>query len=233
MIVVFLLDETGSMMSVRDATISGFNEYIDTLTQRSPDALFSLRLFSSEKYAVLAQLTPIALAPRLNYNNYAPGGGTPLYDSIARLVRETETSVSPMTPPPEVLFVIMTDGEENASREFTRERIFALIKAKEETGWSFVYLGANQDAWQVGASIGVNPGRSMQYDANQSGTRVAFNMMAGASDRYLQKRREMRAESPNVAPPPREDEFFSDDDASRLGKRKPGGRPPADPADGG
>lgn len=231
MIVVFLLDETGSMGSVRDATISGFNEYIDTLAKRTPDALLSLRLFSSEKYAILAQLTPIALAPRLSYKTYQPDGGPPLYDSIARLVRETETAVGPIEPPPEVLFVIMTDGEENASREFNRDRIFALITQKEEQGWSFVYLGANQDAWKVGASIGVNQARSMQYDASNTGTRDMFNMMADASDRYMQKRRMMRDKSPHIASAPKNEEFFSDEDAARLGRRRPPVPPPVGPDD--
>lgn len=222
MIVAFLLDETGSMMSVRDATISGFNEYVGTLALRNPNALMSLRLFSSEKFATVAQLTPLPLVAKLTYDSYAPGGGTPLYDSIARLIRETDDATAAIQPPPEILFVIMTDGEENSSREFNRDRIFALISEKQAKGWTFVYLGANQDAWAVGQSIGVHQARAITYDANPAGTRAVFNMMGDASDRYMQKRQKARAEMDFEAAKPAEDEeFFSDDDAAKLGKEKP------------
>jgi hypothetical protein len=220
MVIAFLLDETGSMGSVRDATISGFNEYIDTLRAEHPAALLSLRLFSSQKYDKVAQLTPLKLAPRLSYENYAPGGNTPLYDCAARLIREMEDDTRPLTPAPEVLFVIMTDGEENASREFNRERIFQLISAKQESGWTFVFLGANQDAWQVGRSIGVKQGSSMTYDANAAGVVHSFQMMSEATMRHVDKRREERAKNPSAAPTA-EPEFFTDEDAEKLGKKRP------------
>jgi hypothetical protein len=220
MIIAFLLDETGSMGSVRDATISGFNEYIETVRAEHPDALLSLRLFSSRKYDKVAQLTPLSLAPRLSYDNYAPGGNTPLYDCVARLIRETEDDTHALKPAPEVLFVIMTDGEENASREFNRERIFQLISAKQESGWTFVFLGANQDAWQVGGSIGVGRGSSMTYDANAAGVVHSFHMMSEATMRHMDKRLKERAADPTAAPTA-EPEFFTDEDAEKLGKKRP------------
>jgi len=221
MIIAFLLDETGSMSSVRDATISGFNEYVGTLTTRHPDALLSLRLFSSEKYSTLAQLTPLPLVSRLSYDNYQPAGGTPLYDSIARLIRETEDATAPITPLPEILMVIMTDGEENASREFNRQRIFDLITDKESKGWAFVYLGANQDAWSVGASIGVKGNYAMRYNSDRDGTDQVFNMMGDATENHMRKRMMARQENPSERVIPADDEFFSDDDADKLGTQKP------------
>lgn len=219
MIVAFLLDETGSMSSVRDATISGFNEYVDTVKGEHPEALLSLRLFSTDKYDRVTQMTPLAHVPRLSYDNYRPSGGTPLYDSIARLIREIETSAQNLAPAPEILFVIMTDGEENSSREFDRAGIFRLIGAKQESGWTFVFLGANQDAWQVGRSIGVHMGSSMTYDATASGVQVSFNMMGDATASYLKKRKDIRSANP-TATPESEQEFFTDEDADRLGKKR-------------
>ncbi len=220
MIIAFLLDETGSMGGVRDATISGFNEYVDTVKGEHAGALLSLRLFSTQKYDKVTQLTPLTMAPRLSYDTYQPSGGTPLYDCVARLIRETETDIQHLKPAPEVLFVIMTDGEENSSHEFDRERIFKLIEAKQEAGWTFVFLGANQDAWQVGRSIGVKMGSSMTYDANAAGMQASFNMMGEATSRHLQKRGAARTANPATAPEA-EPDFFTDEDAEKLGKKRP------------
>ena len=219
MIIAFLLDETGSMGVVRDATISGFNEYVDTVRGKHPDALLSLRLFSTEKYDKVTQLTPLPLCPRLSYDNYTPSGGTPLYDCVARLIRETEGVTDSLKPKPEVLFVIMTDGEENSSREFNRERIFQLISQKTEMGWTFVFLGANQDAWQVGQSIGVRAASSMTYDANTAGVVNSMRMMSEATSRHMDKRKQARYEDPAAAP--MAEDFFTDEDAEKLGKKRP------------
>lgn len=219
MIIAFLLDETGSMGSVRDATISGFNEYVDTVKGKHPDALLSLRLFSTEKYDKVTELTPLPLTPRMSYDNYKPSGGTPLYDCVARLIRETEAATAVLKPTPEVLFVIMTDGEENSSREYNREKIFRLISEKTETGWTFVFLGANQDAWQVGQSIGVRPASAMTYDATAIGTQNSFIMMGGATLRHMSKRKTARMENPSAAP--KAEDFFTDEDAEKLGKKRP------------
>ncbi|MBL8146286.1 MAG: VWA domain-containing protein [Anaerolineae bacterium] len=218
-VIAFLLDETGSMSSVRDATISGFNEYVDTVKGKHPDALLSLRLFSTEKYDKVTELTPLPLAPRMSHDNYKPSGGTPLYDCVARLISETETATTALKPVPEILFVIMTDGEENSSREFNRARIFQLISQKTELGWTFVFLGANQDAWAVGQSIGVRQASSMTYDATTAGTRANFAMMSEATSRHMDKRKMARSENPAAAP--QAEDFFTDEDAEKLGKKRP------------
>ncbi len=217
--IAFLLDETGSMQGVRDATISGFNEYVLSVRNQHPDALLSLRLFSSQKYEKLTHLTPLPHVPKLPYDNYSPNGGTPLYDSIARLVREMEDGVRGVDPVPEVLFVIMTDGEENASREFNRERIFEMIDQKQKSGWTFVFLGANQDAWQVGRSIGVSPVSAMTYDADAAGMSKVMHMMGTATARHVDKRKLDRSMNPTAAP--KMEEFFTDEDADELGKKRP------------
>jgi hypothetical protein len=222
-IIAFLLDETGSMESVRQATISGFNEYIQTVNNEHPDALLSLVLFSTVKYDGVYRLTPLPVVAPLTHNTYRPNGGTPLYDCIARLIGETENAIASIKPTPEVLFVIMTDGEENSSREYNRARIVELITQKEAAGWSFVYLGANQDAWQVGASIGVKASHAMTYDHNPVGTAAAFGIMAGATSSHFERRKAQRREQPNLDPAQLQDdaEFFTDEDAKKLGKQKP------------
>lgn len=168
-LVGFVLDETGSMLSVQQATVSGFNEYVDTLRQKTGNLLFTLVQFNAEKVQTVHRAIPIAQVPPLTHDTYQPMFGTPLYDAVAQMIGDTAREVAAMKDKPSVLIVIMTDGEENASREFSREKLFALIKQKETEGWSFAFLGANQDAWSVGQSIGVGGANSLNYDAAHTG----------------------------------------------------------------
>lgn len=223
-LIAFLLDETGSMMPVRDATISGFNEYVQTVQRAYPDALLTLMLFSTERYSGPYRMTPLRYIAPLTTQNYQPSGGTPLYDCIARLIADTEKAAASMRPAPVVLCVIMTDGEENSSHDYNRDRIFARIREKEDEGWTFVYLGANQDAWDVGASIGVQASRAMTFDADNEGVQEVLRVSADASVRHLFVSHASRATMPPDRAPARTNhDFFTTQDASRLGKRPPKG----------
>lgn len=176
-LVTFVLDETGSMSVCRDATISGFNEYIETLKRDAKGkVLFTLTKFDSIKVQVVHNAVDIKDVQKLTTETYVPGELTPLYDAIHTAIKNTEDKVNMMAKKPQVLCVVMTDGEENASKECSRARIFEVIKAKEKEGWRFVYLGANQDAWAVGQAIGLAKGNVVNYSVNK--TDKAFRMMA-------------------------------------------------------
>lgn len=166
-LVSFVLDETGSMESVRDATISGFNEYVESLKKQPGKKLLTLTLFNSSRIQTVYSAKLIGEVPALNRDTYNPDATTPLYDAIAHTISEIEREVAKMKSKPSVLCVIMTDGLENASKEYDQQKIFQRIQAKEKEGWTFAYLGANQDAWAVSASIGVPKGNTLNYAADQ------------------------------------------------------------------
>jgi hypothetical protein len=185
-IVSFLLDETGSMNPVRDKTISGFNEYITTLKAEN---LVRLRLmtFNTEGFNVVNDFEDIQSVANLTRDSYTPGADTNLYDAIGRLVHDTEDYLKQQSSTPRVICTIMTDGEENASREYTREAVFKLITDKEKEGWVFLYLGANQDAWAVGESIGIHRSNSANYQADAPD--LALRSTAEATSRWVKRRR--------------------------------------------
>lgn len=158
--VSFVLDETGSMESYKSATISGFNEYVDGL--RDKDALFTLVTFNSMETKRRYEGVPIKEVKVLTGETYNPNAMTPLYDAIIAAIGATEDGDS-------VLFIIMTDGLENASKEATRDDVFRAIEEKKKTGWSFVFLGADQDAWAVSSSIGVSAGNTVSYASAKTG----------------------------------------------------------------
>lgn len=179
LLVFFLLDETGSMETCKQATISGFNEYLTSLGKRKEEKVqFSLTKFNSSKVDI-GELQELDSVKELNDKNYIPNNLTPLYDAIGKTIREHETKVGKKDA---VLFVVMTDGFENASREHNQKSIAKLIKSKEDEDWTFVYLGANQDSWANAQPLGMSFGNTINYNVNN--TQQTMCTLANATIRY-------------------------------------------------
>ena len=164
MLVNVVLDRSGSMGSTREGTVSGYNEYINGLRgDTASEYSVSLIQFDAHGAAHGPELTisyidkPLADVPELKLADYEPRGGTPLYDAIGECTRRVEDKGRAVT------CVIITDGEENASKEFNKDSIKALIKSKEDAGWTFVFLGADIDAYSSGSQIGISAMNTMKY----------------------------------------------------------------------
>ena len=167
-IVSFVLDETGSMQSCRKETISGFNEYINTLKTGAKDGnqsvRFSLTKFNSAKIEMPYVNASVQDVAELTPETYVPANTTPLYDAVGNTITKVSAELKDSGKEAKLLFVIMTDGQENASTEYNQRKIFDLIKEKEKENWTFIFLGANQDSWLAGHAIGVSRGNTMNYD---------------------------------------------------------------------
>ena len=172
--VSFLLDETGSMEAVRTETIDGFNDYIKEL-KKEKNVRFTLTTFDSQKTDIRYEAVPVKDVKKLNRDTYVPGQMTPLYDA-------TVTAIKAMGKKKKVLFVIMTDGLENASKEFSQKDAFDLIEKKKKAGWTFLFLGANQDAYIAGGALGIAVGNTASF--NQKKTGETFIAVASASKSY-------------------------------------------------
>ena len=179
--VVFILDKSGSMESVKEATISGFNEYVTGLeNDKTVTYKMSLTLFNHQvekKYSGIA----LSEVEELSDENYKPTGGTAMYDAIHSTLVESEKDLDPEE---KVLCVIMTDGEENASREVNQEEVGKRIKQLEKKNWSFVFLGANQDAWIAGQKFGFSQANVATYNASTRGTKTAFHTVLSNTRAY-------------------------------------------------
>lgn len=178
----FILDETGSMMSVWDQTIAGFNEYVNSQKLQSGNCLLSLTKFDSNGVNNVYTDSDIQTVQFLDRNSYRPGCSTNLYDAVGFRVKALEQRIASFPENTSCLIVIMTDGFDNASVEYTSDNLKTLIGEKEKQGWTFVFLGANQDAWAVGQTFGMSKGNTMTYDAaNISG---AMGDLAAATTSY-------------------------------------------------
>ncbi len=163
--VFFLLDMTGSMGVDKPATINAFNEYIGGLKANESTAgfKFSLAVFNSDiGIGLNIEKGSLVDVPELNDVNYAPAGTTPLYDAIGLSIDSLEEVQG------QVLFIILTDGEENASQQFDKEEILKRISNRTEQGWKFVFLGCDIDAMKQSEDLGIAPGNARSYSRAES-----------------------------------------------------------------
>ena len=175
-----ILDRTGSMQPIREDVVGGFNAFLAE-QQAAPDpATFTLVQFDSQDpYEVLHADVDIAGVPPLRLDQYVPRASTPLYDAIGRGILELEAALARQPDgqrPERVIFVIVTDGAENASREFDRKRVASLIEAKKALGWDFVFLSADMAAFEDAGRMGVELHTRLAFSKSKHGNDAAWAM---------------------------------------------------------
>lgn len=184
--IYFVLDRSGSMGTIADDVVGGFNAFVANQKAEGDDALMTLVQFDTQNaQEYLCVNTPIGSVSELSRLTYVPRGGTPLFDAMGftlslALQREVELRAAGK-PAEHILFITFTDGEENSSHEFDRERVFNLVNLKQEEGWSFVFMGANQDAYAAGNSVGVGMANASNFVADADGTSLAFRDLSVAT----------------------------------------------------
>lgn len=182
-----LLDRSGSMEAIRSEVIGGFNAFIAGQQINGDDARMTLVQFDTGDLAeTVIDDKPIRRVRPIRSHDFQPRGGTPLLDATAHLVaRATEQSheKTKAGTPEQIVIVTVTDGLENASREFTRSDIRELVAEREAQGWTFVYLSAGLDAYDEATSFGYSPGSVQSWSPDAEGAGLAFaslNMAVGS-----------------------------------------------------
>lgn len=187
---LIILDKSGSMASIAKAAIDGVNETIGAIKASAKkhvedqEHYFSLMAFCECERKYIYENTPIADVKPISEADYEPCCTTPLYDAIGislhhleRAVEKEERAVAQVT--------VITDGFENASKEYTGSAVKALIESFKQKGWTFAFIGANQDAESVAFSLSIS--NSMNFKADQSHTRAMFSAFAGATSRWADR----------------------------------------------
>ncbi len=182
-LIAALLDRSGSMTGIADDMRGGFDTYIAKEAEQPGTTTVTLAQFDSE-YDVVYSSRPIGAVPPLVLE---PRGSTALLDAIGRFITEVGGALAALPEdqrPADVTVVVMTDGYENASREWTIEAVRQLISQQETVyGWDFVFMGANMDAVDVGAELGFAPSKSLTYDADGDGVAGAWDAVSNYSSR--------------------------------------------------
>jgi hypothetical protein len=174
-------------MQVRkDVTISGFNEWMQEMEKFPGEVLLNLIKFHSEKHEMLFKQAVLGQTqPRLTEESYQPAAMTPLLDAVGRAIRETDEQLENLPEDTEVILVVLTDGAENASTEFTLEGIKALIQEKQDAGWAITYLGVSEDAWQGAQNMGVSLGATMNLVGDPDTVSRGMQANAFAVNNYM------------------------------------------------
>lgn len=171
-----ILDRSGSMECCRSDTIGGFNSFVRQQKELKADnAFLSFYQFDND-YSIIYENKKIEEVEPLTDATFVPRGGTALLDAIGRTVNGITANDGE-----NVIVVIITDGEENSSREFNKTTVNQLIGQKKEKGWEFIFLGANQDAIKEAAVLGINSNSSLTYATEAA--QEAFTSVSSAISR--------------------------------------------------
>ncbi len=182
--IVVVLDRSGSMQAVREDMVGGLNRFIKDQKKLPDKARFTLVQFDTEYETICNGMA----LNKVGMLDLVPRGCTALLDAIGRTINLTEDRLRQLTKkdkPSKVLFLIITDGHENSSHEFTKKQILEMIRQqKDKNKWEFVFLGANQDAIDEGAQIGIGVHQALTYAPTAKGISSAFASLSSNTSNY-------------------------------------------------
>ena len=180
--IVFILDRSGSMSGLEADTIGGFNSMITKQSKEEGEAIVSTVLFDGVS-EVLHDRVPLDKIEKMTEKDYFVRGCTALLDAIGGAVHHISNVhkyIREEDVPEHTMFIITTDGMENASREYSADRVKKLIEEKKEKGWEFIFLGANIDAIETAKHFGISEDRAVNYHSDSAGTALNFSVMSEA-----------------------------------------------------
>ncbi len=181
---VFILDRSGSMAGLESGTIGGYNGFLDKQRALPGEALVTTVLFD-DRYELLHDRIALPGVRPVTDRDYFVRGSTALLDAVGRTIEKIANAhqhTGESQRPGKTLFVVTTDGLENASREFTFQRIQQMItRQKEEFGWEFLFLGANIDAAATAGKMGIQADRAVNFHADSQGTKLNYQVLSDAA----------------------------------------------------
>jgi uncharacterized protein YegL len=181
--IVVILDRSGSMDTIKNDAIGGFNTFLESQKNESGEAVMTVVQFD-DQYLITVDGVDIQNVETLNEKTYVPRGMTALLDAIGKTIKTVGQRLSETTEelrPEKIIFVILTDGDENSSREFNKSQINEMITHQTEVyNWQFIFLSAGMDAVGTAASYGISSSNTMAFAANSRGMNSTYTSMNAA-----------------------------------------------------
>jgi ADP-ribosylglycohydrolase len=179
-----LLDRSGSMSSIADDAIGGFNTFVAEQGELPGELRITLVQFDGkDPQDVVASAVPVAEIVKLDDHTYRPRGSTPLLDAFGTLIERIDRRAAKDSDEFQLVAVI-TDGHENASERFTRDHIADMVKARSDANWAFVFLGANIDSFGEAGTMGMHRGQAADWEHTADGVRDGFDALSRSSRSY-------------------------------------------------
>jgi hypothetical protein len=192
--ITVILDRTGSMESIRDDTIGGFNAFLKQQKAEPGTATLTLVQFDSQDpYEVIHRFQPIAEVPALNRETYVPRASTPLLDALGRGINDLEASLGEIKEedrPSKVVVVVVTDGRENSSREFRKDQIEKMVKEKtEKSSWQFVFLSTDLAGIGDAMAVGIHADSALLFEKSGKGSAGAWASLSARTADFRSSRK--------------------------------------------
>lgn len=196
--ITVILDRSGSMESILDDTIGGFNTFLRQQQAELGSATLTLVQFDSQDpYEVIHGFQPIGEIPPLTRETYVPRDSTPLYDTLGRGISELERNLAGLAEgerPAKIVLVIVTDGQENASQEFSRMQVEMMIKDKSsKCDWQFVFLSADLAALGDAAAVGIAQDSTLLFEKSGKGSAKVWDALSARTSDYRSARKQKMA----------------------------------------
>ena len=206
-----VLDRSGSMASIADDIVGGFNTFIEQQRSEEGEARVTLVQFDSEDpFEVLIDGQDLDQVPALDPNRYIPRGGTPLWDAVGRMIARIDSEIGSRAdagkPIEDQLVLIVTDGFENASMELDGPTLANLIEARKKLSWTFVFLGSDESTFAEGARMRVSAGNTRHWEKSGDGSREMFAVASKETSEF----RSLQAERRRL----KSEKFFEDNEGS-------------------
>ena len=184
-----VLDRSGSMASIADDVVGGFNTFLAEQRKQDGGGRVTLVQFDGQDpFEVLIDGEDLDTVGDLDPARYIPRGNTPLYDAVGRMIAKVDAEIleraDAAKPIEDQIVVIVTDGYENSSREFSGKMLFDLIETRKGRAWAFVFLGADETTFEEGEAMGVSSANTAQWDATREGTAAMFANVSQATSSY-------------------------------------------------
>lgn len=187
--VLFILDRSGSMTELTQDTINGYNQFLEE-QKTLPGAMWLTTVLFNHSYKVLYDHADLRTAKPLTTRQYQAEGTTALYDAIGKAITAMDCQQKKLTAEQidtgkeRVLVIIVTDGLENASREYSTSAIHTLISKREERGWEFIFMGANISSKTEAGKLGISSSNAMDFDADSQGLKKMYQSAQEAAINY-------------------------------------------------
>lgn len=185
--IAFVLDRSGSMGSMVNEAIGGFNGFIEDQQKAPGEAVVSLVQFDHD-YEKVFDWLDLKSVPKLDSKTYIPRGTTALRDAMGRTIIDIGKKLSSMPEeerPETIIFVVLTDGMENASKDFTAEKLRSMVEEQEKTySWKFLFLGANMDAFGEAGKLSLGQASALNYSGDAKGLDMAYQVSSRAVRSY-------------------------------------------------
>jgi Mg-chelatase subunit ChlD len=188
-----VLDRSGSMAGIADDIVGGFNEFLARQRAEAGEARITVAQFDSEDpFELLIDGVPVREVTDLPRAAYQPRGTTPLYDAVGSMVGRIDARSAGRENEEDQLMVIVTDGFENASREHDRDSIFSMITLRRQRGWSFLFMGADQDSYASGAPMAMARANTANWQKDRQGTAKMWKDVSYSAELQRRRTREER-----------------------------------------